>query len=145
MLYRARLKWCEGSPEPTEREHTEACTLTLYPLPCWADLTPECYAARVRDLYDETIENLPSGENEKVMGPKRVLRTEPHTRPGRTDRSPAPRCHTSDKKRRLEFLAAYREFARAFRAALAELRDGLTERDFPLGCVLPGGLRVAPT
>ncbi len=144
-LYRARLKWREGDPKPTERDHTETCTLTLHPLPCWADLTPDSYAAQVRDLYDETIKKVQPAEGVKPRGRKRLLRTDPHKRPAGTDRTPAPRCHTGSKERRREFLAAYREFARAFRAALAALRDGLKERDFPLGCVLPGGLRLAPT
>ncbi len=144
-LYRARLKCRDGAAKPTEREHTEACTLTLHPIPCWADLEADDYAARVRELYDATIERVRPGADVKVFGRKRVRRMAAHTRPDSIDRSPAPRCHTSDRERRQAFREAYRQFARAFRAALADVRDGLGERDFPLGCVLPGGLRVAPT
>ena len=144
-LYEARRKHRDGERQPSERDHSTNCTLTLHKLPCWEHLADATYAARVRELYDETVRRVRPDSDSPALGVKAVMRVCPHDSPARSDHSPAPRCHTTDRALYRVFMDAYREFASAYRTALAELRGGLGEGHFPDGAVLPGGLRAAPT
>ncbi len=141
-LYEATRSHKEDGRTPTARDHTTWCTLTFDPIPCWAHLAPGDYRSRVKALYDDAVrEHRPDGP---VLGAKTILRMNPHHRPDRTDRSPAPPCHTADKGGRKRFLEAYRAFVTAYREALAALRAGLDAFRFPEGCVLPAALLAAP-
>ncbi len=131
-----------GEPIPSVRDYTTTCTLTLDPIPCWAELAPGDYRSMVKALYDDAVrEHRPDGP---FLGPKAILRMSPHHRPDQTDESPAPPCHASSESTRVRFLEAYRAFVAAYREALAALRAGLDAFRFPEGCVLPATLLAAP-
>ena len=70
---------------------------------------------------------------------EQILAQDPHSKPDRTDRSPAPFVHATHDSTEQEFRIAYRAFVDAYRAGVFRLRDRAKEiRDmFPLGAFPP--------
>ena len=69
-------------------------TFVLSRLPCWEHLSPEAYRKRVAELVEEIeldarVVRMERGTSVLVFGA--VLRQNPHTRPNKTKKSPAPR------------------------------------------------------
>ena len=62
----------------------------------------------------------------------------PHTEPGKTKKSPAPRFHAASKAAREAFRKAYGLFLAAFREAAERLKGGDRTAKFPNGCFPPG-------
>jgi len=121
--------------------------LVLSPLPCWAHLSPEAYrqqvAALVQDIEAETkARHLREGT--RCAGRKAVQKMHPHHRPKKAKESIAPRVHAATRKAREAYLAAYRWFVQAFRAASEKLREGHREVLFPEGSFPPGLPFVRP-
>jgi hypothetical protein len=83
------------------------------------------------------------------FGADAVRRQQPHTRPNRTKKSPAPLFHTASKWAYLELREAYSRFVAAFRDAAEKLRAGDRTVAFPEGSFPPAspfvrfGLRLA--
>jgi REP element-mobilizing transposase RayT len=100
-------------------------TLELSPLPCWSRLDPiRCrarIAALVEGIESETELRIRATEREP-LGRERVLRQDPHLRPNRPDKGPAPLVHAMSKEVRREWRERYRRFADAFRFASRRLR-----------------------
>ncbi len=71
------------------------------------------------------------------MGVRRILRQNPHDRPERTQRSPAPRFHAHAWRVRKGLELAYYEFRLRFRQAAEELKAGRVGVEFPPGCFPP--------
>jgi len=72
-----------------------------------------------------------------VLGAHRLQKQDPHTRPNRTKRSPAPRFHAIQEAVQRELRAAYSTFVAAFRIAAEKLRSGDLRARFPEGCFPP--------
>ena len=121
-------------------EHAEQKQLELEPLPCWAHLPPEVYRRRVAEIV-ERIEGEARDKHEREgtspAGADAVQRVHPHYRPGKVARSPMPLVHAASKRAREEYVAAYREFAVAYREASQQLRSGDRMAIFPEGCFPP--------
>jgi hypothetical protein len=142
-----------GVPVPSAGQGTRAgpvChpeTLTLDPLPCWKDLSPEEYRRRIADLVAE-IEEDPRVAREakgvEPLGVDAVRRQQPHTRPNRTKKSPAPLFHTVSKKAYLNLREAYSRFVAAFRDAAEKLKAGDRTVAFPDESFPPAGPFVRP-
>jgi hypothetical protein len=67
-----------------------------------------------------------------------IFAQDPHSRPGSTDRSPAPFVHATDDSTEMEFRVAYRAFVDAFRAGAIRLREHAREiRDMFPFCAFP--------
>ncbi len=115
---------------------TEVVTLTLTPLPCWAELTDEERRCRVDTLVAAIEAACPP--NAPVLGPKRVCQQSPHARPVETKRTPRPWCHSTSLQLRQDFLAVYREFICVFRKASVLWRSGATDVLFPIHSFKPG-------
>ena len=83
------------------------------------------------------------------LGADAVRRQQPHTRPNRTKKSPAPLFHTASQRAYLELREAYSRFVAAFRDAAEKLRAGDRTVAFPEGSFPPAspfvgfGLRLA--
>jgi len=73
-----------------------------------------------------------------VLGTGMVLRQNPHTRPNKTKKSPAPRFHAASKTIRNGLREAYGLFLAAFRDAAELLRAGDRSAKFPMGSFPPG-------
>jgi hypothetical protein len=134
--YRYRLRGKE--PEPGQFAMGE--TLTLDPLPCWKHLPPEEYQARMADIVAEVVAEARAAREAKGMDPlgaDAVRRQQPHTRPNRTKKSPAPLFHTASRRAYLELREAYSRFVAAFRDAAEKLRAGDRSVAFPEGSFPP--------
>jgi len=141
--YRYRLRGKE--PEPGQFATVE--TLTLDPLPCWKHLPPEEYRRRIAELVAEIEEEARVAREAKgiePLGVDAVRRQQPHTRPNRTKKSPAPLFHTASKKAYQSLREAYSRFVAAFRDAAEKLRAGDRMVAFPEGSFPPAAPFVRP-
>jgi hypothetical protein len=119
--YNARLR-------PGEAEDRE--TVILSPFPCWTNLAPESYRARIAELVRE-IEPTAAAEREKTGA--EPLGAEQVTRPETLDRSPALFVHAATRKVRKELWEAYCWFVAAYREAAEKLKTGDRNAAFPPG------------
>ncbi len=116
-------------------------TIKLTPLPCWAHLSTKEHRRRVKDLIREiereaTAERQASGD--AVLGAEFVMSMDPHYRPARLSRSPAPRFHARRKRVRRAMWEAYAWVVAEYRKAAERLRAGDREVQFPEGTFPPG-------
>src|SRR4029077_4228085 len=119
--YRARYRGKEREPE----EYAEEETLTLVPLPCLRDLTPEQYREKMAEIVARIEEEARKKREEtgiEPLGVAAVQTQHPHTRPNRTTKSPAPLFHAWSKRAYRELYEAYGRFVAAFREASEKLR-----------------------
>lgn len=122
-------------------DFAEEESLRLIPLPCWAHLSPEAYRARVKDMVKEIEREARQAQAQTgraPLGKRRIQRLDPHEKPNRSKRSPAPRCHAATKTARQAVRHAYLEFRAAFRQAAEDLKSGLRPPEFPPGSFPPG-------
>jgi hypothetical protein len=110
------------------------------PIPCWANLEPEVYRARVAAMVEaieaeaalaRSLKGLP------VLGVEAILAKDPLHRPALLARSPAPLVHAATKAVRKAFYDAYAWFVAAFREAAERLRQGDRTAPFPAGSFPP--------
>ncbi|MES1243033.1 MAG: hypothetical protein ABUT39_15565 [Acidobacteriota bacterium] len=116
-------------------------TFVLSRLPCWEHLSPEAYRKRVAELVEEIELDARVARMERgtsVLGAGAVLRQNPHTRPNKTKKSPAPRFHAASKAIRNGLREAYYLFLAAFRDAAELLKQGDRSARFPVGSFPPG-------
>ena len=95
----------------------------------------------------EVIEDARIAREEKgvePLGVDAIRRQQPHTRPNRTKKSPAPLFHTASRRAYLELREAYSRFVAAFRDAAEKLRAGDRLVSFPEGSFPPALPFVRP-
>lgn len=90
------------------------------------------------------LERHPAPWPHKIVGPAALVEADPHHRPARTKKSPAPKVHTRCTALRQAWCEAYAAFVETYRAALAALRAGWSTVGLPPeGCrpavLLPSG------
>ena len=73
-----------------------------------------------------------------VEGAESIVARDPHYRPAKLARSPAPLVHAATKAARKAFYEMYAWFVAAFRSAAEKLKQGDREAPFPLGSFPPG-------
>jgi REP element-mobilizing transposase RayT len=83
------------------------------------------------------IEQQARGTYRTVMGVVRVCSQLPQERPQEPKRSPAPWCHTTDPRRREEYMDEYRSFASEHSEASEAWRRGDLSARFPAMAVRP--------
>ncbi len=113
----------------------------LDPLPCWRHLPIQEVQRRVKDLIrDIEREAAPARRTTEkpVRGAEAVMEMDPHHRPAKLDRSPAPDFHARHKKTRKAMRDAYAWVVAAYREAAKRLRAGDRAVDFPEGTFPPG-------
>jgi len=114
--------------------------LTLDPLPCWRHLPEEERRRRITALVED-LEAEAAARRErrgtKPLGTTAILIQNPHSKPTRTKKSPAPAIHAASLAIRKGFRDLYREFVAAFRQAAEKLQAGDRDAAFPLGCFPP--------
>ena len=115
-------------------------TVSLFPIPCWAHLSPERYRARIAELV-ESIEAEAARAREQagasVLGAQAVLSRDPQHRPASLASSSAPRVHAATKAARKAFYEIYAAFVGVFREASERLRRGDRNAPFPAGSFPP--------
>ena len=126
--------WERNEPNPDER-FTTTHRLELSPIPCWKNLEPHQYQARIRAMVREFEEEM---EGVKVLGKNAICRQDPVSQPASNPpRTPAPRFHAVDPQVRRGLEWSYRLVVIAYRQASEALRCGKAS-EFPSGCFLPG-------
>lgn len=136
LEYNARR--CGEKPEKYRHAYKER--FSLQPLPAWECLSRRLRQERVADLVrkvEHETRCMLKRERRAPLGIKGIKSQDPHDKPARSARSPAPRFHAATREVRLRLEAAYREFCAAFRQAVDNLRRGATEPGFPAGCFPP--------
>ena len=83
-------------------------------------------------------------EGSRSLGVKEILRTSPHKRPRRVEKSPRPRFHVATTRVLQQMREAHAEVIAAFREASQRLLAGDREAEFPEG-TFPPGLPYVPT
>jgi REP element-mobilizing transposase RayT len=124
----------------TAEEVFVPCELELTPLPCWADLSPEQYRAKIRHLIQEVEKE--AAERRRVeglpfLGARQVLDQDPQASPLRTKKSPAPFCHAFLRMVRVDMWKAYVAFLLDYREAADRLQGGEEGVVFPPGSFPP--------
>jgi putative transposase len=131
----------------SRKDFVEEETLQLEPLPCWAHLAPQICRERIEDLL-QRIETETARRTEEAgrapMGRKALLLQDPHFRPDRTRKRPAPLVHAASRGTRRELRDRYHAFVTAFRRAADQLRRGILSAEFPIGSFPPSLPFVAP-
>ena len=84
----------------------------------------------VREIAAETRQQLRQAAR-RPLGVRRILRQDPHARPRRIARSPAPRFHAATWQIRRMLEAAYWSYRDAYRDAEETLRQGRFPVRFP--------------
>lgn len=133
-LYRRRRAWrarrpAERGPWPVLHDVAREITIELTPPPMWAHLDTDALQARWRELVDTALERHPP--TPAPLGAEAVCAADPHTRPARTKKTPAPRVHTRQPALRRAWRAAYVAFVASYRAAMHALRSGASSCCFP--------------
>ena len=112
----------------------------IEPLPGWSDRSAAEYQSYVADLLQqiesETLERRKK-DWPRILGRLHILKADPHHRPERLDRSPAPAFHTATAKALKALREAYAWFCAAYRLASEKLRNGDRSVVFPAGCFPP--------
>jgi Transposase IS200 like len=100
-------------------------TLALCPLPCWDELS----AKETRDLVEGLARQISRETAERIrrtgvrpLGRRRVLRLDPHSRPERIERSPAPLFHAATRAVRDMLLLLYRTYVERRAMVLTAVR-----------------------
>jgi hypothetical protein len=124
----------------SEADATSYYRVELEQLPCWSHLSAEQYKQQIRALCNDISvqaahERARTGRT--VVGAKRILRLSAHHRPDGVAKSPAPPIHCRDRTLRMWFVAAYKAFVDAYRAAYERLHQVATSGEFPPGGVPP--------
>ena len=106
----------------------------------WSGLPEDQYRERVASLVAQ-IEAKTSAERQtkgtEPLGRAAILSQDPHGKPARSKKSPAPRFHAFRKSVRWELYEGYSRFIAAFREASKKLRAGDLAAKFPLGSFPP--------
>ena len=135
-------RFCERRKgnEPSRSEIATPEVVVLTQIPCWNDLSSEEYKQRILELVEqiesETIE-MHKANGTQPLGSHAIFTQDPHSKPKRVKRSPAPAFHAATRERFLELRDAYNIFVVAYRIASDRLRSGRTDFAFPRGCFPP--------
>ncbi len=101
--------WRRGETYGRYQYATEE-TIVLDPLPCWRHLPIEAVRRHVKDLLHDIEREAAAGRRatgKGVLGADAVMEMDPHHRPEKLDRSPAPDFHARHKKVRQAMRATY--------------------------------------
>ena len=138
--------WCDRTKEYRARQagRTELFvvpeTITLSPLPCWADLAENerrlCVRRTVREIEDAT-EKMHRENDSSPLGIKEILQRRPHSHPKDFQPSPAPLFHTASQQVRRLLRDAYSTFVMNYRHAAERLKAGDLQVCFPAGSFPP--------
>ena len=81
-------------------DYATEVTVQLSPLPCWKHLSSDQRKTRIASLVQEIQAEAAAARRatgSEVLGAEAVMSEDPHHRPEKLDRSPAPRFHTATR------------------------------------------------
>ncbi len=122
-------------------EYATEESVKLDPLPCWRHLPTKEVRRRVKELIrdiesEAAVERRATGK--QVRGAETVMAADPHYRPPKLDRSPAPDFHARRKPVRKAMRYAYTWVVVEHARAAERLRGGNRRVSFPEGTFPPG-------
>jgi len=123
-----------------DSDHATRERVAFQQLPCWSHFSPEQYRTAIAELIEEIEAETQRAHEAAVtqpLGASTVLRQDPHQRPARSSRSPAPRFHAATREVRRSLANAYALVYAAYQQASIRLRQGLGPAEFPTGCFPP--------
>ena len=123
-----------------EDKYAEKVEFELSPMPCWSDVDPQDRRHRVLAMVEEIVERTRKANQSKgrrPLGIAKVLGQHPHDHPKSIKKSPAPRCHTTQRDRWVRFVQDARAFRDEYRAAAERWLDGFRDVAFPADCFPP--------
>ena len=129
-----RTRWSQKR-KLHESEVTTQYTLNFHKLPGLEHLNDYQYALQMKELSKHALSEWPAPE--KVMGQKRVLAVDPHSRPKQSSQHPAPLCHTTCHEKRREFIAAFKAFVESYQEVFDQFRRTVLDVVFPHGGIPP--------
>jgi len=138
--------WYERTAEYRQTGRTDSAdprfqtqeTIELSPIPAWEHLPRKERAGRVKKLLRKIRQEVRERRKKGIrcLGREAILRQNPHDRPKRSKRSPAPIVHAVAKHVRYLMMENRRDFLRRYRLASDRWRAGL-EAEFPEDCFPP--------
>ena len=148
-LWFDRSAECEAKRRGESYAHDEFATeeiVELSPLPCREHLSPKEHRAWVAGLVEEieteaAVDREESGK--RVLGVAKIYAQDPHHRPDKPKRSPAPAFHAASKQAFDHLRATYAWVVQVFREAADRLREGDRTVVFPEG-TFPSSLPFVP-
>ncbi len=123
-----------------EDEYTEKVEFELTPLPCWADVDSEERRSRVLAMVEDIVERTREANRSRgrrPLGVDKILAQHPYDHPESIKKSPAPRCHTTERARWIRFVQEARVFRDAYNAAAQRWLEGVRDVVFPPDCFPP--------
>ena len=123
-----------------EDAYAEKVEFELAPLPCWANVDGEERRRRVLTMVEDIVERTRESNRAKSrrpLGVAKILAQHPHDHPDSFEKSPAPRCHTTEPDRWVHFVQQARAFKEEYRAAAERWLDGVRDVVFPPDCFPP--------
>lgn len=132
-LYERRAAWERAHPttrgrRPALQDVARTIPVELTPLPMWSELSEDERRARWVELVERAVAEFPP-KTETMLGAERVLAFDPHHRPARAARRPAPESHASTPERRAWWRSQYAQLVHAYRELMQAIRDGLRRDD----------------
>jgi REP element-mobilizing transposase RayT len=121
-------------------EYATSEALRLEPLPCWRHLSKQKIRSRVAELIaqiETETATRHARERTQPLGLKAIVALNPHDRPRKLKKAPAPAFHAFTKTARRELIEAYGWFLSVYREAAEKLRAGNLGASFPEGSFPP--------
>ena len=111
------------------------------PLPAHQAMTPSqrqtWFRKQVR-AYDEKFGEKRQQDGHTVLGFEKLKATNPRNKPANPKKSgKSPLCHCSDKSHAKEFRKQWKAFLNQYIPASADYRNGMRDREFPVGSYKP--------
>jgi REP element-mobilizing transposase RayT len=116
-------------------DDAEELTLEFHQLPCLSELGDAAYRDRMQELSREAHQECETPI--EFLGQKRILAVDPHTKPKKTSRSPAPLCHAGCQMLSRAFRLVYQTFIQVYKQTFEAFRDRLQQALFPRGGLPP--------
>ena len=121
-------------------DYSEVYEVKLTPIPCLEGLSVKeqqaFYRKMCADIQEDTRRRC-IDRGYPVLGARAIKKENPHFRPSKTKKSPAPWCHAKNMKRVKQFKREYKNFVARYREAVSNLLLGKKDVEFPEGCFLP--------
>ena len=123
-----------------ENAYAEVVEFELEPLPCWSDLDARERRRRVLAMVEDIVgraHDANCAKGRSPLGVSGILAQHPHDHPESFEKSPAPKCHTTDRERWIRFVQEARAFREAYSVAARRWLDGFRDVVFPPDCFPP--------
>ena len=126
--------------EFAEDKYAQKVEFELIPMPCWSEVEPQERRRRILVMVEDIIERTHKtnqAKGRRPLGVTKILAQHPHDHPESIKKSPAPRCHTTQRERWIRYVQEARAFKDEYHAAAGRWLDGVTDVVFPPDCFPP--------